>query len=101
MHVQSQASPIHLPYHNVNKFVLIVSNLPRAKLSQSQQKRPKSPNGPYYTTIDDRQQGGQTGTAATALLNSILLPGITQRAAAGKALLWFFIINTRPCIYFL
>ena len=30
----SQVSPIHFPYHNVNKPVLIVSNLPRAKFSQ-------------------------------------------------------------------
>jgi hypothetical protein len=33
-HVASQASSIHLPHHGVNKFVLIVSNLPRAKFSQ-------------------------------------------------------------------
>jgi hypothetical protein len=30
----SKVSSIHLPYHNVNKFVLIVSNFPRAKFSQ-------------------------------------------------------------------
>jgi hypothetical protein len=33
-YMASQVSSIHLPYHNVNKFVLIVSNLPRAKFSQ-------------------------------------------------------------------
>ena len=30
----SQVSSIHLPYQNVGKFVLVVSNLPRAKFSQ-------------------------------------------------------------------
>jgi hypothetical protein len=32
--VASKASSIHLPCHNVKKFALIVSNLPRAKFSQ-------------------------------------------------------------------
>jgi hypothetical protein len=33
-YMASQVSSIHLPYHNVNKFVFIVSKLPRAKFSQ-------------------------------------------------------------------
>ena len=34
IYMASQVSSIHFPYHNVNKFVLIVSDLPRAKFSQ-------------------------------------------------------------------